>query len=178
MIIFLSINFASIVIALSNTNLQTQISNSASKIVRERDLNFSITSKIETRISKEISIDFLFDKSFTILFKKIFDIERVANLFQKIDSILLIVEACQLLLEKNINNNKKIFVILFLANKNRFYIRCIYLHDKITIIATLDLILFSYYLLIEESDRLKLIDSKTIVEQVAIYQLKFILITS
>ncbi len=178
MIISSSINFTPIVTALSNTDAQTQTSNSAFKIVRERDLNISITLKSETRISREVSFNSLSDRSLTILFKKTVYIEKSANLFREIDSTISIVEVCYLFFRKSINNNKELFVVLFLVKKDRFYTRRVYLYNKITIVATLDLILFSYYLSAEKDSEFKLINSKTVVEQVAINQLKFILITS
>jgi len=158
-----------IVTTFLNTNIQVQTLNFVSKIVRKRDLNISITLISRTRFSSEKLITFLLNRSLIILFKKIVNIERVANLFQELNSIISIVKVCQLLLEKDINNNKKLFVVLSLVKKDRFYTHCIYLQNKVIIIAILDLVFFSYYLLTKEDDKFKLIDSKIVVEQVAIY---------
>jgi len=178
LIISQSTDISPTVTTLPNTDIQVQTSDSVSKIVREKDLNISITPISETRFSSEKSITLLSDRSSTISFKKIVNIERAADLFQELNSIISIAEIRQLFLGKDINDDRELFVVLFSAEKDRFYTHRVHPQDKVTIIAALDLASLSYYLSAEEDGRFKLINSKTVVEQVAIYQLKFILITS
>ena len=166
------------VTALPNTDAQAQTSDSVSKIVRERNLDIPVTLRSETRVSREVSFDSPSDGSSTLPLKETVYAERSANLFREIDSTISIAEVRHLLLRKSINDDKELFVVLFPAKKDRFHTRRVYPHDKVAMVAALDLASSSYYLSAEEGGRFKLIDSKTVVEQAAINQLKFILITS
>jgi hypothetical protein len=165
------------VTTLPNTDAQAQTSDPASKVVRERGLDISVTPMSGTRFSSEGSTTLPPDRSPTIPPKEIVNAEGAADSSQELDSTISIAEARQLLLGKGTNDDRGSFVVLSPAEEDRFHTHRVHPQDKVAMVAALDLASPSHYLSAEEGGRFKLMDSKTVVEQAAIHQLKFILMT-
>jgi len=127
-------------------------------------------SKLTTRISREILICFLFDKSSanSVLSEKTVNRERQTDQFRKSDFTILIAEIRQLLFGNSVSNKRNSFVVFFSVKKDCFYIYCVQSVDRVAIVVALNLLSTSYYLITEKNNRLKLIDFKTIVEQAAV----------